>query len=410
MTSATPRRRFEELGPLCLGCTGCEHRLTCGGQYLPDRGVAFSCGDACRRGDCGPNCSLVSPAHPDAYARALVSVNGFGTQDLELIRGPRPDDLPLYLGVIEHGAYTRDLPPPWPWMGIPLRAVVSFPTTRGRWTETYRDGDELRADLGVASGTKLMLSCIHKDDEIEPVWEYLLTDGFLEYFKKLRLDAVIAPNFSWFDHEPRHHHWFNRKRSLIVAELFTRSRIPIVPYFHALQPSDVVFWRDFLSDRPEINIICEEFQTGLLSDRTRALTILDELAGLQSDLGRGLHLVAVGAMRLREEIARRFDSHTIVSSHAFVASTSGQCMVPRGKSFAEFSDGRGARALLLHNHHVEQLACQQARNRARDQHSVGPHEPRGSQLSIFRRLKGSLGRTPTTGRDGHLRTSPVDPQ
>lgn len=359
MRNAAPPTRLEQLAPESLGCRTCRTYGKCGGMFAPTGG--FRCTDLCDSLGCRPDCSLVSPAHAERYHRAVAEVGGFGVDDLEAIQPPTA--LPRHVSVIQHGSFFRDEPVDLPWVGVPLREVINF-LKRPRehalpWSERYSDGHALRDDFGVPRHAKVMLSCIDIDQNIEPVWEHLFTPGFLNYFRRLGLDAVVVPNFSWWDHEPRHHHRYNRKRSLIVAEEFTRFGIPVVPYFHALYPADVPFWRDFLQAHPRITCIAEEFQTGL-NDPARAHAILDTLSGLQSDLGRPLHLVAIGGMRHRQAIAQRFASSTIVSSKAFLAAANRRRLVRDGTRFTEVDDDSPPRQTFLENLRVVEGACHTA--------------------------------------------------
>lgn len=347
---------FEDVAPRSLGCFGCTELGECGGRYVP--GDIFSCTDACDSGTCRPGC--VSPKHPERYHRALMEVGGFGFEDLDPIRCPDPKHLPDSLPVLQHGSLSKRSPAvrsALKWVAVPLRAVIRFPSRGGKgrpsWRETYRDAASFRHAFGLAPTSKVVLVCVDKDKRIEPVWRDYNKPGFMDYFRRLGLAAVIPPNFSLYDHEPWAQHQHNRKRSLILAEEFSRFGIPVVPNFHALGPGDRVFWKKFLQARPEITCIAEEFQTGLRHPK-RGEAAIDEIARLQDELRRPIHLVAIGASRLTERIKLRFEfsSWTMVSSQPFLLAINRMRMYERAsRSFGRepVSDDTDRSSLLLDN-------------------------------------------------------------
>lgn len=368
MTRITPPPwfGFEDLAPLSIGCRVCQRFAVCGGMNLANSG--FFCTDACEAGTCRPGC--ISPKHPERYDYAMAFIGGVGFENLKAIRGPV--ELPEVLSVIQHGsvfrhhAAARDVL--GGWAAIPLERVVRFlkRPLKGQpaWRERYHDGATLRRACGLAPDTKLVLCCVAKDRHIEPVWRELYEEGFVDYFRRLNFAAVAVPNFSLFDRESRHQHEYNRKRSLIVAEVFTRFGIPVVPNFHALAPGDVEFWREFLRARPEIRFLGLEFQTGLGDDLLRAYATIDELARLQNELGRPLHLVAIGGSRFSDRIASRFASWTMVSSRPFMLAINGRRMIARASgAFGEAFDGGPPEKLFPLNHHVALVASRAARRR-----------------------------------------------
>ncbi len=388
MTRRThPRRSLDQVAPLSFGCRMCSRFAKCGGMHLPKGG--FFCTDACDSGTCGPGC--MSPKHPERYNMAVVEVEGFGFEGLGPIRCPI--HLPRALSVIQHGSLFRDCPAVGAelgWAAVPLRSVIRFPsrprTGRRPWTEIHKDGGAMRRSFGLAPDAKVVLSCVDKDPRIEPVWRFIHKKGFVRYFRRLGFAAVITPNFSLFDNESRYQHEYNRKRALIVGEEFSRFGIPVVPSFHTLAPGDLRFWRDFLRHQPGITCLAEEFQTGLRDNPERAKAMIDELSRLQDDLGRSLHLVAIGGPQFKDHIASRFQSSTMISSQPFLLAMNGRRMVerPRG-SWGRVRDKSNRGYIFLHNHRLMERVLWNVRRRSklrrisrRHAHSIA-----GAQLALL---------------------------
>lgn len=300
---------FDRASPISLGCVGCPELSGsgCGGR-MSTLG-AWGCKSRGGCANCGPECDVVCVNHPQ-YPQKKAEIGGFGPEDLGAINGP--GFLPTYVGGIDHNHYFEPEDTSGvQWVAVHLRKI--FRNGKGK----FQGPDDLRQFLGVSPAAKLVLSCIDKDDKIERMWADFMDRGYLSYLRRLRFSAVICPNFSVFHDEPGSHHSFNRKRSLIVAEQLTRFGIPVVPYLHGLSRVDGEFWRDFLRERSDISFVAREFQTGL-RDRERGKSFLQGFERMEDGIGRGLHLVAVGEMKYRLQIAKQFRRWTLVSFNPFV--------------------------------------------------------------------------------------------
>jgi hypothetical protein len=199
------------------------------------------------------------------------------------------------------------------WAAVPLKAVVRRP--QGVLTPVVRTPEELRQHFLVGPQTKLVLVGIDHERHIEPYWRWRSKLRIPELLAGLGFDAAIVPNYSLDLSHPRPQHLHNRKRSLICAWEWSREGIPSIPYLQAVCPQDYDYWLDFLKEHPEVSVIAREFQT---ATRERGMIRLDDLDRLQDKLKRRLHLVAVGAAQHRVELARRFDSWTVIDSMPFI--------------------------------------------------------------------------------------------
>ncbi|PRP95498.1 hypothetical protein ENSA5_38510 [Enhygromyxa salina] len=312
--------------PMSLGCIGCSVLEDCGGHYSPKGG--WGCSDRLHSPD-DPNDVL--SIHERNYPQRVAEIGGFGFGDLDRIGNPT--HLPPYVSGIDHGSYlTHHDAKHLKWAAVHLRKVISFP--KGRWRPRFRSPAELRRHFGIRGNTKLMLTCIDKDRSIEPLWAQIYEPGLSRYLASLGFDAAVAPNFSVFDNDPPAQHQYNRKRSAIVAEEFSRFGLPTVLYCHGNRPTDWEFWRDFLRSHPELSFIAKEFQTGLASP-ARGRACIRALASLQDAVERPLHIVVFGATRHRRYIADRFRNWTLVSFSPFVLSTKRRELVAHKNGFRE---------------------------------------------------------------------------
>lgn len=314
--------------PLSLGCVGCPRLESCGGMYSPNGG--WGCSERWPELETDPEPDVLH-ARDRNFPQRVAEVGGFGFGDLDPLLSPT--ELPPYISGIDHGSYfevrdTKQLG----WAAVHLRKIFTF--GYGGWRPCFSGPTELRRTLGIPGRTRLVLSCIDQDHFIEPMWAHLYEAGFSSYIRSLGFEAVVAPNFSVFDNEPRSQHQLNRKRSAIVAEELSRFNIPVVLYCHGNAPADWSFWRDVLIARPTIRFIAKEFQTGLASP-ARARACLRAFASLQEEIGRPLHLVAFGAVRHRQYIAERFRSWTIVAFNPFVLATKHRELVYTGTGFRQ---------------------------------------------------------------------------
>jgi hypothetical protein len=298
-----------------MGCTGCDAvSKICGGLY--SRSGEWDCRERC----CGKpeDCNIVCVHNADVFAKASALVGGFGVRNVGRLRMPS-SPMPRYISTIANGVYlseviTRDMD----WVAVPLRRTIRL--YKESFRPSYTDGASLRQKLKIRADTKLIISCVDKDERIERVWRLFMEEGFCAYLKSLEPAGVIAPNFSVFETEPPTEHAYSRKRSLRVAEELSRHGVPVLPFCVGSSPYDIDQWEDFLRLHPEVCCLVKEFQTGLKCNDW-GLPALDRIARIQERIDRPVHLVAIGGWRYREEIAQRFTRWTHISASPFVAST-----------------------------------------------------------------------------------------
>jgi hypothetical protein len=295
---------------ISAGCFTCPLLQECGGYTR--RGAAWSCMDRCATCD-RSKCDLVCMKKPTDFARALLEVGGFGVHAIgHLMPRNAAEPLPKYAPVVQHSV-GADVP--LDWAAVPLRSVMR--TTNGVYTPVATSPAALRARLGLHPRTKVIVLGIGKDAPLETYWRWRRVHRAPDALARLGIDCMIVPNYSVFLEEPRTHHLFNRKRSLLCAAELSAAGVPVVPYLHTGSPIDWKFWERFLREHEEISVLAEEFQTGL-ADPARGEPALAEISRLQEAVGRPIHLVAVGAARYRATLRARFDGWTLIDSEPYM--------------------------------------------------------------------------------------------
>lgn len=302
--------RIDTGGSTALGCLSCPLRDLCGGIQRA-RG-AWTCMDLCPK-SCERGCDLVCLNNNSTFVRAIDEVRGLDCRDIEPICGPAVlSGFPRYIPTIQHGN-AWDRPIRTTWAAVPLRVLM---TGRKRLSCRFDSAWELRAALGVDEATNIAVLGTGPDQEIERYWRGRRTGPILEQLANLRLNMVIAPNYSLFLDDPRPQHLFNRKRSLICAEELSRAGLPTVPYLSGITEADWSFWASFLRERPDITMVAKEFQTGL-SHPEQGRRALLRLRRLQDRIGRPLHVLIIGGTRFRQEIGAWLRRWTIIDSSPF---------------------------------------------------------------------------------------------
>jgi hypothetical protein len=180
--------------------------------------------------------------------------------------------------------------------------------------------EELSIKLGLVPGTPMMLISVAQDRYIERYWSMRNVKGhdLAQRIAALKFVAVTIPNYSFFTDAPRTDILFNRKRAMIVAEELSAAGVYVVPHLNAITNEDWRFWEDLLRAQ-RLTTVAKEFQTGLRS-RDMGLNAIRRLEEVQNRIGLRLHPVVIGGAQYNAEFASRFDSHTVVDSHAFMSS------------------------------------------------------------------------------------------
>jgi len=249
----------------------------------------------------------------DSFVRDFAEVRGFNLNLDQPLAGLRAGSLPAYIPVIEHGS-SRQEALDWPVVALPLRHLLK---KRGRdYVPVAATPDELREWFKVAPSAKVVVRGTGLDKDLERYWEHARMANAPEGLVALDLLAAVPPNFSHFLEDPRPTHLANTKRSVMAAANLSEAGLAVLPYLAAIMERDYERWEEFLLEHPEVEIVAEEFGTGLARP-DRALPVLDRIVRMQARLGRPLHLVAIAGAQFVGNIAARFEHFTIIDTNPF---------------------------------------------------------------------------------------------
>lgn len=275
----------------------------------PVRGCADRC-QACKKENCDNVCF-----GSGRLGQATFEVDGFRPDATELA-GPA-GELPAYIPMLQH----RSLPlRGWapPWAAIPLREILRPRGTARSLSLRFASSESLRASFHLPASTHLVLVGTGKDMIIEHYWRDASVRALANGIADLGFHAAVAPNFSIWDDDPRLHHLYNRKRSQRVTSDWARCGVPVIPFVVGSLVQDWRFWEEVLAMNPALAFVAKEFQTGL-ADPKRAAVCLGHAIGVQRQLGRALHLVAIGGRQHIRLFESAFDHRwTVVDSTPFM--------------------------------------------------------------------------------------------
>jgi hypothetical protein len=195
-------------------------------------------------------------------------------------------------------------------------ALTTFDLVSQGSKRLFLGPDELRNHFRIRPDAKLVLLSIGKDNRVERFWRFYKSREFAEYLATLRVEHVTTPNFSFPLNVPRPEHLLNRMRTLRVAEEFSRVGMSVIPHLNAYSAADWRIWGDFLRDHSSIRLVALEFQTGL-SHPEKAYWHVSKLREIQQSIGRGLHLIAIGARR-HLQLLGGLSGVTVIDSVPFI--------------------------------------------------------------------------------------------
>ncbi len=296
--------------PVISSCPECHWFEPCGG-YRDQNGLF---GNTCfDRHCCGgrQGCNYLCPSNP-RFATMMNEVEGlqFGLLP-ELAQ--RRVSLPGYVPSILHHS-CREGPLDIPFAAIPAREILHV--CGGHMRAVAGSADELRSRLGLGAETRIVMNCVRPDDEIERLWEYWVQDDVPALLRPLRIDAVIAPNFSHFRGVPRLEILGNRMRHLMCVRDLADAGLRAVPHLSVVDPQDWDFWREWLARNPKVRYAAFECETGC-KNAVEGRDAIGRLACIQRDLKRDLHLIVVGGTQYRSEVRALFPAHTLIDATPF---------------------------------------------------------------------------------------------
>jgi hypothetical protein len=116
-----------------------------------------------------------------------------------------------------------------------------------------------------------------------------------------------------------------------MTEYLSSSGVNVIPHIHAATKTDWNNWKETLLSHKHITHIVREFQTGG-RNKDIGLASIQKLADLRDDVGRELHLLAVGAGQHAAALRQYFSKLTLVDSTPFIKTHKRQRLVHRPRS------------------------------------------------------------------------------
>ena len=282
--------------------------------------------------------------NPQRLVERAMEVRGFNCK-LERSLLPIGIDLPPYIPTFYHG-FPEAKPLELEWGALPLHCL--FKSESGDGIKCVaKDGNELRALLGLHQKTQIILTGPGPDQLIEDFWRFHRHSNLLNLLKALDIQLFTVPNYSFFTDAPPLHHHYNRSRILRVAERAAEAGVASILHLNAIHEQTWQGWEDLIKIHGEIEHVCMEFQTGYTSPKV-AQAALNRLVEVQKNVQRPLHPILIGAGRYAGFIGENFDSSTIVDAQPFLHTFNRKIhrTLPDGKSGWHFSSTRPLESLI----------------------------------------------------------------
>lgn len=295
---------------VAAGCHSCAFLAVCGGiepeSSLLDCFALNCCGNG--------KCDNVCPNNP-GFLERMKEIGGLRFDDVPVIR-QREIKLPQYVPLIHHG-YSR--PQPLHWPVVALKTYSLFHSVEDRYQTVAQNGDELRRKFSLHEDTLIILCGVAKDPPLERYWSHHTADRPASQLARLGVAGAIGPNFSHFLDVPRTDNLFNRKRQLICLAAFSGAGVSPIPHLNANMPGDWELWRRYLLLNDTVRLVAVEFQTGN-KKQAEGLKVIARIRWLEQEVGRRLHLIAVGASQFAADLEANFKHYTIIDSEPFIKS------------------------------------------------------------------------------------------
>ncbi|HEX8549944.1 MAG TPA: DUF4417 domain-containing protein [Abditibacteriaceae bacterium] len=199
---------------------------------------------------------------------------------------------------------------------------MAIPTFRAlaATRKTQLDAVGLRRRFMLRDDAEVIGISVAQDPPLERYWRYRNKHDLPKRIAEWNLSALTVPNFSYFTDAPPWHTLWNFHRMLKVAEEFSVQGIPIVPHVNCLEDNHRRAWAAVLREQPHLKFVAKEFQTG--SKRSdMADEAFSDLCQLQAEVGRPLHPIIIGGIRLWNRLRENFDDFTVVDSKPFMMTT-----------------------------------------------------------------------------------------
>ena len=308
--SGRRRRFFDDLerNPESLGCVDCSHRGVCGGLHVES---AFDCLDYCCRRPA--SCDSVCVVNPSRFVRRLREVEGFEFDSIPRSHPiPRPA-LPNLIPLVYHGS-SRTIQFIAPTVALSLYSLID----RRAEELKYLSRELLCQAFRICPQSPLLITGTHSDPSLERWWGFgPQRKKILHQLAGIGIAAITTPNFSLFSNTPRWDDLHSMKRIAITWQEMMAAGLPSGLHVNARTDHDWCRWRDFINQRPEVNLLAFEFATGA-SNPERKRWYTDQLCRLATDVDRPLTLVIRGGTSVVSQLRESYAAVSLVDTTPFI--------------------------------------------------------------------------------------------
>lgn len=293
-----------------LGCATCRFKGDCGG-ICADGGFFDCTGDCCRSPQ---SCTRACLRNPRGLVDALREVGGnFDFNKLvPRSRTLNAEPIPLDIPLVEHRGSVA-----WP-RALDFCAIKLATLFRRDGTARFDNADALRDHLRLERDTRLVVSGIDQDDDVEAWWSLGLSrrQYLLSQFRALDLALLTVPNFSLALNEPRPTQMHAMSRIAIAHREIVSAGIPAALHIGAATEHDYARWASYLDRRDEITHIATDFTTGPARQERREVH-LTHLRAIGRYIRRPLTLVIKGRCDAIPQLASAFHAVIYIDTTAF---------------------------------------------------------------------------------------------
>ena len=293
-------------------CEFCPYVLPCGG--LDGNGDLFGCFHCVGRSPCPPDAACPS-CNWEAFVEMGEEIGWFDF-DPKTPLTPFTTGLPSYIPKQLHTS-NRSRRAALGWVAVSLGSLFKLDRSRRDYLPRYQSLKSARSGLRVDSRTQIFVCSATHDAEIELFWEYHRKNDTSGRLREMGVVGATTPNYSYFTDSPRPAALRNRKRILLTAERFGEAQVPTILHLNAHTDADWRGWAEILKHQPQMAVVAKEFQTGN-KDVERGRHAWDCLSELEQQVGRSLHVVAIGAAQFLPYAATRVSGITLVDSAPFM--------------------------------------------------------------------------------------------
>jgi len=237
-------------------------------------------------------------------------------------------DLPSFLPTIPRGGKKLTFETDEKFFGITLRDVVSM--------KQLKVAVDIRATLGLAPDTKLVLLAYGRDELIENIWPERWR--IYEELLKLNLDLITSINYSIWLNQNHCEHLINVKRNLLTFQEMQSIGLPAIPSIYWYGHKDLDRWAKWLNDHPQIKMAAINLQT--LRTRKYWTATVDDLTYFSKLLKSEIHFLIDGPSTIGriDQIKEIFFMVTITNKYcANMAATGMELSHETGKILSHYS-------------------------------------------------------------------------